>query len=58
VVTVLNSDATKTLNQQTVTPDNLVLYTLPAQAGIYVITVDVKWPSGKAIYYFRAAVEG
>ncbi len=57
-VTLYNSDATKILGQQTISPDNLVLYTLPPHPGTYVLTVQVQWPSGKATYYFRAAIVG
>jgi hypothetical protein len=59
-VSVLSSDGLTQLSSEALTPDNLVLYTLPSQAGAYVVAVEVQFSqlgNVKALYYFRLVVQ-
>jgi hypothetical protein len=56
-VTQLSSDGTRTIGKQTVQADNLVLYTLPAANGNFILDINIIYPNGKADYFFRLAIE-
>lgn len=58
-VTLLSSDGLTELNSQALSPDNLVLYTLPSEPGAYVVAIEVQFSqlgTVKATYFFRLVV--
>lgn len=57
-VSILTSDGVKTISSTALPPDNLSLYTLPANAGSYVLAIEITYPSGKATYYYRLDITG
>ncbi len=56
IVSLLSAEGNTVINKQTLSPDNLVLYGLPTKPGSYVLSVEVNWPQGKAIYYYRLVI--
>ncbi|MCC7448406.1 MAG: hypothetical protein IT324_13375 [Anaerolineae bacterium] len=58
IVSLLTAEGNTVINKQTLSPDNLVLYGLPTRPGSYVFSVEVNWPQGKAIYYYRLVIGG
>lgn len=57
LITLLSADASKVIVQQPITaPNTLILYTLPAKAGLYALYVAVQWPQGQATYIFRLQI--
>jgi hypothetical protein len=55
-VKLLSADGLKLIKQQTITPDNLVLYTLPTTMDTYLLSIQIKWLSGDATYFYRLSI--
>jgi len=54
----LSADGTKTIGTQSLQGDNLVLYTLPAANGNFILDIQIVYPEGKVDYFFRLAIGG
>jgi hypothetical protein len=51
------ADGTRPLSQTPAPAGNVVLVTMPTTPGIYVLSIEVVYPSGRATYFFRVSVK-
>jgi len=51
------ADGTKPINQTTALAGNVILITLPTTPGIYVLSIEVAYPTGRATYFFRVSLK-
>jgi hypothetical protein len=55
-VSTRSADGITLINQQSLPPDNLVLYIVQDMPGNFVLSVEIVWPQGKATYFYRLTV--
>lgn len=51
------ADGTRPISQASATAGNVVLITLPTAPGIYVLSIEVAYPTGRATYFFRVSLK-
>jgi hypothetical protein len=57
-VNLFESDGVTLISSQILSPSPIPVYILPAEAGTYILSVEVIWSKGFATYFFRLIVSG